>query len=470
MCNIKIVFFYFICFLQLVSVKGQEIEITKLRINWSGSSEMAPLVYDSTLYFVSNRKSSIINNILTQDEEHLYRIYSSPILKDGDMGKISSLQFEKIINLTIGPFAFSNDGMFQIVTLNKSTSLKEARLKSKNDLNLLGLFEARRISPDKWGDYKQIAFSEQKPYSFAQPTLSADGQTLFFVSNMEGGYGETDIYMSERTQSGWSEPVNLGGNINSAGSEIFPFIHKSGKLYFASNRYGGQGGFDVYYSVNNNGEWSKPVPMPSPINSPYDDFSCYIFPEETSGFFASSREGNDNIYRFDYKIEFCVDPNEVEEENYCFTFFEETTVDADTLPIRYQWEFSDGTKSFGVKVDHCLPGPGYYEINLNVVDSITNEQLYNVSTYQLELKKPQQVYFYLPERIGTDMEITLKAELTGFDDVENVRYFWDLGDEETIVGETIFYNFRKKGIYRIRCEAYWGNNQSLCSYRTLIVE
>ena len=58
----------------------------------------------------------------------------------------------------------------------------------------------------------------------------------------------------------------------------------------------------------------------------------------------------------------------------------------------------------------------------------------------------------------------------GFDDPENVRYFWDVEDKETIVGETISHIFRTKGIYRIRCEAYWGDNQSLCSFRTLIVD
>ena len=454
-------------------VESQEIEVTKLSVNTSISSEIAPMVHDSVLYFVSNRKNSVLKNVLTQDEEHLYRIYSAPLLKNKELGKVTPFKFEKVINLTTGPFALSNDGMFQIVTLNKSTSLKEARLNKKNTLNHLGLFEARRISSDKWGEYSQLSFSFNNSYSFAQPTLSADGQTLIFASNMDGGLGETDLYMSRRTQSGWSEPVNLGAKINSAGSELFPFLHPSGKLYFSSNRYGGQGGFDIYYSIYNdeNKEWTTPIPLPSPINSSDDDFSAYIFPEETSGFFASSRDGRDNIYRFDYKIVFCENPIEVEEENYCFTFFEEAAVDDDAAsPTMYQWEFSDGTKAMGIEVDHCLPGPGDYEVNLNVIDPITNEQLYNVATYELELRKPQQVYFYLPEKIAANETITLKAELTGFDNPENIQYFWDVEDKETIVGETISHIFRTKGIYRIRCEAYWGDNQSLCSFRTLIVD
>ena len=471
--NIKTLILLVISLWSFSFAESQEIEVTKLSINTSISSEIAPLVHDSVLYFVSNRKSRVLTSILTQDEEHLYKIYSAPLLQNKKLGKITPFKFEKTIDLTAGPFALSNDGMLQIVTLNKSTSLKEARLSKKDTPNLLGLFEARRISPDKWDEYSQLSFSyNNSSYSFAQPTLSADGQTLIFASDMEGGYGETDLYVSRRTQSGWSEPVNLGAKINSAGSELFPFLHSSGKLYFSSNRYGGQGGFDIYYSTYNdkNKEWSTPIPMPSPINSVYDDFSSYIFPEETAGFFASSREGRDNIYRFEYKIVFCEDPNEVEEENYCFTFFEETTIDADALPIRYQWEFSDGTKSHGIEVDHCLPGPGNYEINLNVIDSITNEQLYNVATYELELRKPQQVYFYLPEKINLGETVKLKAELTGFDNPEKIQYFWDVEDKETIIGETISHIFRKKGIYRIRCEAYWGDNQSLCSYRTLIVD
>ena len=456
--------------LYMFPVNGQEIKITKLDINNDFSSEISPVVHDSVLYFISNRKNEILINVINQNEEHLYKVYQAKLLPDGKLGKISSFQPDKSFKLSAGSVAFSSDNSFHIATFNKESSLKPMIFKTKKQKNLLGLYESKRITPDKWGKYSQLPFSKNIEYSFAQPAISPDGQMLVFVSDKEGGLGETDLYYSKLTSDGWGEPVNLGDKINSSRKECFPFFHSSGKLYFSSNREGGFGGFDIYYSIYKNGIWSNPDLLPKNINSTFDDFSCYIFPDETSGFFASSREGMDDIYRFDYVITFCEFSEEVQEENYCFTFFEERAIVADTIPVKYQWEFSDGTKIPGVEVDHCFDGPGVYDISLSVIDSLSDEYMYSVAEYTINLERPQQVYFELPENLNVNTNVTLKAELTGFDDVENVRYFWSIIDEETIFGETISYKFRKKGTFTVRCEAYWGNNQRICSFRTVVVE
>ena len=468
-------FFYIIILIfvfGLISTsKAQEINVTKLKINRNLSNEIAPIVQDSTLYFISNRKSDILKSVFNQEKNHLYKVYRTKLKPNGKTGKITKFQPDKSFKLSAGSIAFSPNGFFKIATFNKVSSFKKARLLSKNnEENPLGLFEARSIGIDKWSEYTQLAFSEELPYSFAQPTISPDGQTLVYVSDMQGGYGETDLYYSTVTPYGWSEPKNMGEIINSSAREIFPFFHESGTLYFSSDRYGGLGGFDIYYTVNNNGQWSKPLRLPNPINSEYDDFGCYFFSDGTSGFFASSREGTDNIYRFEYEIEFCSFAADVEEENYCFTFFEERAVVADTIPVRYQWQFSDGNKLYGVEVDHCFPGPGYYEIELSVIDSVTDELLYSVATYNIELEKPQQVYFYLPQKTTVGKSFTMNAELTGFGDVENVRYFWSIDGSEPVTGKTFSYDFRKKGTYTVRCEAYWDNNRKICSQRILTVE
>ena len=467
---IKIITVLLFCFC-IPQAKGQEIKISELTVNERFSSEISPIVHDSVLYFVSNRKSNVMINIFNQDREYLYKVYQTPLLPEGKIGKITLFQPDKKFNLTAGSIAFSPDNQFYIATFNKIPSSKKARSKSKNETNILGLFESHRTNSGEWGSYSQLPFSENNNFSYAQPTLSPDGKMLIFVSNMEGGYGETDLYYSQLTPSGWSEPKNLGAKINSPKKELFPYFHSSGKLYFSSNKDGGHGGFDIYYSIFNNDEWSNPVLLPEPINSSSDDFSCYIFPDEMAGFFASTRNNTrDNIYRFDYIIHFCESPEEVQEEEYCFTFFEERAIESDTIPVKYEWDFSDGTKIQGVEVDHCFPGAGEYEVSLSVIDAVTDEFMYSVAKYVVDLERPQQVYFYLPEKVIAGTTLTIKAELTGFDDIENVRYFWALVDDERMIGETISFNFRKKGKYNIRCEAYWGDNQSLCSMRTIIVE
>lgn len=446
--------------------KGQEIEYEKLRIS-SSASEMAPYVHDSVLYFVSNRKNSVLITVFNQSDEHLYSLYQTPINNDGTTGKATLFQPLPEINIPSGPSAFAPNGQFHIITRNKVASLREARSRKKEIP--LGLYQSQRLPNNRWDAYIPVAFSENSDFSYGQPSISPDGKQLFFVSDREGGQGKTDLYMSTKLADGWSEPVNLGSAINTSGRELFPYYHPSGKLYFASDGHEGPGGIDIYYSVFD-GSWSQPVPLEAPINSEFDDFSCFINPNETSGYFASNREGPDNIYRFNYKIEFCENPTEVVEENYCFTFFEASAGEIDTTTLRYRWEFSDGFKAEGLEVDHCLPGPGLYQINLNVVDAITGEEQYNVASYELPLEKPQQVYFALPETVNVNQLTVLKAGLTGFEDAENIQYFWDLGEKEKQIGETISHIFRKKGKYQIKCEAYWGQNQKICSYRTVIVE
>lgn len=450
----------------LIFIHGQQIETIKLHINTS-ASEMGPFVHDSVLYFVSNRKNSVLINVFNQQDEHLYNLYRAPLLKKGGIGKASLFQPHQGVSLPSGPIAFSPNGQYHVITRNKIETIRDARKSTKTIP--LGLFQSQRLPGNRWDTYIPVPFTLNSEFSYGQPTISSDGKKLFFVSDRPGGQGKTDIYMSTLGADGWSEPINLGTKINSIGRELFPYYHPSGKLYFSSDGHDGLGGLDIFYSVFD-GDWTLPVRLESPINSEFDDFSCFIFPNETSGFFASNRNGTDNIFQFHYMIDFCENPTEVEEENYCFTFFESTAEALETPTLKYKWNFSDGHEAEGIEVDHCLPGPGVYQISLNVIDAVTGEQQYNVASYELPLEKLQQVYFSLPEKTKANHPLVIQAILTGFEDAENIQYFWDLGEKEKQIGETISHIFRKKGKYQIRCEAYWGENQKICSYRTIIVE
>jgi len=136
----------------------------------------------------------------------------------------------------------------------------------------------------------------------AHPAISADGLTLYFVSNMDGGYGGKDIWRVTRFSASdkWGEPENLGPDINTEEDEMFPFIHPDGTLYFASDGHPGMGGLDIFRAKEQeDGRWNVEN-MKSPINSSADDFGIVIENEEEKGFFSSSRKGraNDDIYAF----------------------------------------------------------------------------------------------------------------------------------------------------------------------------
>lgn len=137
----------------------------------------------------------------------------------------------------------------------------------------------------------------------AHPSISADGLTLYFVSDMPGGSGGKDIYRTTRTtKSGaWSRPENLGSDINTKGNELFPFIREDGSLYFASDGHIGMGGLDIFKATPQVGDRWLVQNMKSPINSSADDFGITFRDNEEKGLFSSTRKGkgDDDLYLFE---------------------------------------------------------------------------------------------------------------------------------------------------------------------------
>lgn len=157
-----------------------------------------------------------------------------------------------------------------------------------------------------WTNFKELPFCNPK-YSYAHPTISKDGKTLYFTSNIRGGKetakGGSDIFKVDILEnSTYSKPENLGSKVNSYSKEMFPFISSDNTLYFASNRPNGFGGFDIYKSkMTANGTFEKAEKLPKPINSIQDDFCLVIDGANKSGYFSSKREGgkgDDDVYYF----------------------------------------------------------------------------------------------------------------------------------------------------------------------------
>lgn len=134
------------------------------------------------------------------------------------------------------------------------------------------------------------------------PTLSADGSTLYFSSNMSGGLGGLDLWKITRdgNKGSWSKPENLGPSINTPNDEVFPYIHTDGTLYFSSNGKPGMGGLDIFKAKPNGNDWVVEN-MRYPINTSSDDFGIVFFPGKEAGYLSSRRpggKGGDDIYMF----------------------------------------------------------------------------------------------------------------------------------------------------------------------------
>lgn len=153
----------------------------------------------------------------------------------------------------------------------------------------------------KWGEPEALTIGEDS-LVVAHPAISADGETLYFVSDRDGGFGGKDIWKTQKSgEGGWGEPVNLGSAINTSGDEMFPYVRMDGVLYFSSDTHIGFGGQDIFKAeLNEEGEWTV-VNMGTPINSNSDDFGIVFKDKLEEGILSSSRgssKGIDNLYSF----------------------------------------------------------------------------------------------------------------------------------------------------------------------------
>ncbi len=139
-------------------------------------------------------------------------------------------------------------------------------------------------------------FMNSPNFSVAHPSISADGQKLYFVSDMPGGYGGYDIYFCYKTVGKWSQPFNVGPAINSRENELFPFIASDGSLYFSSEGHNGLGGHDVYVATPEKGVFTSIRNMGYPINSTKDEIAFTLNSTSTDGYFSTNRVNDDGFY------------------------------------------------------------------------------------------------------------------------------------------------------------------------------
>lgn len=155
---------------------------------------------------------------------------------------------------------------------------------------------------DEWIAKTQLPFNENGQFSVQHPALSPNGQTLYFASDMPGGFGGMDLYYSEKLPDGtWSKAVNCGSQINTPQDDVFPTVRQDGKFYFASKGHIGMGGLDIFSAVGEKNSFKTVENLRAPINSPKDDFGVVFNEDLKTGYLSSNRVGGvglDDLYRF----------------------------------------------------------------------------------------------------------------------------------------------------------------------------
>jgi outer membrane protein OmpA-like peptidoglycan-associated protein len=263
-------------------------DVTPTTVSSNKTNDFSPVLSnDNVLYFVSTR-----NNSKTDKSTNLpyLDIYQSIRSTEGVLSEATIIK-ELQTSYHDGPVAVSADGNTMYFARDGfGTGLFEKNKSSNVKIGQLGIYKTTKIN-GKWSDVVALPINSAS-YSTSHPALSVDGKTLYFTSNMPGGFGETDIWKISISASGYGSPENLGDQINTSGREAFAYATSSA-LYFASSGKQGFGGLDVFKYDTNSGQISN---LGKPVNSEKDDFSFSFNEKFNVAYFASNRSGSDMIY------------------------------------------------------------------------------------------------------------------------------------------------------------------------------
>jgi outer membrane protein OmpA-like peptidoglycan-associated protein len=271
--------------------KKKKYDVKALDIN-SDKSDYGAVLYDNELYFTSARSSSKKEYGWTK--EPFLDIYKADYNNDGTITNANTIS-ELNSKYHDGPVTSSSDGSKAYFS---SESFREASFekdkKNKLKLGKNNLFVCSKEN-GKWGKVISLPFNSNE-YSTSNPNLSRDGKTLYFSSNMPGSIGGVDIWkVSVNSDGSFGKPENLGDKVNSEGNESFPFIADDNiTLYFASSGKQGIGGLDIFEIDLSKSD--QAINLGKPLNTEKDDFGFTFNKAKNIGFFASTRNGNDDIF------------------------------------------------------------------------------------------------------------------------------------------------------------------------------
>jgi outer membrane protein OmpA-like peptidoglycan-associated protein/tetratricopeptide (TPR) repeat protein len=286
-------------YLERIKVNSGRYKVEDAGIN-SKYSDYGSSFYQNKLVFTSSRDTgSLMQRKHKWTNQHFTNLYASDLGEEMTPGKSSKLSKKVNTKFHESSAVFSKDGNTMYFTRNNFLDGKKG--KDGKEITLIKVYKAS-FENNEWTKVTELPFDSNQ-YSVAHPALSPDEKTLYFVSDMPGTIGQSDIFKVKINEDGsFGTPENLGNTINTAGRETFPFVTDEDELYFASDGHPGLGGLDVFVSkMNSDGTFGEIQNVGDGINSPKDDFAYLIDTKSRRGFVSSNRgggQGYDDIYKF----------------------------------------------------------------------------------------------------------------------------------------------------------------------------
>ncbi|PHQ57410.1 MAG: flagellar motor protein MotB [Lutibacter sp.] len=252
--------------------------------------------------FASSRKGTLIRKrVWTVNKQPFLELYKGDLDEDGDITNVKN--FSKVLNTKFheSNVTFTKD--LKTVYFTRDNFINNKLKRDVNGAVLNQLYKAEIGQDGEWTNIQSMPFNNDN-YQTGHPVLNSAEDKLYFISDMPGSLGLTDVYVVEINPDGtYGIPKNLGAEVNTVKREMFPFIDENEILYYSSDGFEDcKGGLDVYATkLGENGVYHKPKNLGFPINSSKDDFSFVKHKEINKGHFSSNREGgkgDDDIYSF----------------------------------------------------------------------------------------------------------------------------------------------------------------------------
>lgn len=429
----------------------------------SSFDDYAAAWHDTSVIFVSHRSEKVLSALVDQEGNPSASLFHKV---DGEVKK-----FSKGINTQFnqGAASFSADGKSVYYTANINPKLNA---RSGEEAQKLGVFFSM-WDGNAWS--APIAFKWNDPsWNTAHPCLDPSGKRLYFSSDRPGGKGNSDLYYCDLVNNTWSEPKNMGAQVNTVGGEFYPFVNNNGYLCFSSDGHTENKALDVMMVPFKNGEIQGSAFSPGGINSSANDFAMILSADGKKGYVSTDRVKNQcDIYEIHLDTPEFNGCDEGIEPGFCYLIQETKLQKSDTLPLYYEWDFDDGSSARGLCVEHCFPDFGRYEVKLNVFDSLTGHQFAAVSELLVQIDRPDYPVFEVPDSVTSGEALTLSLNAAYLDGMEVQNVYWFDDRDLFAEGESATWSSSVPGDHYLKIglssPSAGGGYEKTCAYRKVHV-